>query len=124
MDDDVENVIVVDLPHRHRAVGPARAGSSARTRWPSRGRRGQPLQRGGGPRQKERDRRRVVDGVGVHRANQADPVRDRTRTLTRRCPYDPQAVVGRLPMRFMVIIKADKNTEAGVLPDEKREGAS
>src|SRR4051812_6514542 len=23
------------------------------------------------------------------------------------------------PMRFMVIIKADKNTEAGVLPDEK-----
>jgi hypothetical protein len=26
---------------------------------------------------------------------------------------------GKTPMKFMILLKADKNTEAGVLPDEK-----
>jgi len=32
---------------------------------------------------------------------------------------DPQPEMEHTTMRFMIIVKADKSTEAGVLPDEK-----
>ncbi len=37
----------------------------------------------------------------------------------RSCSPSPLALHGDMTMRFMVLVKADKNSEAGVLPDEK-----